>query len=106
MNSDEHQQLQIVDDDVGEDEREDGEQPQVRLRAAIAWVGTRDTEFTHLIEMDDWDVKKHDQRSNLTDNGSEAWAQLKPFLVKGAVVAKGIRYTVPESFDLNDGAWS
>src|ERR1700721_2468085 len=98
MNIDRPQPSQDDDEDDGEDLAQ--ERPVLRLKASIAWIGTRDPERTRQIEAEEWNQPLNEWGFTFAPNAAGAWMQLWRHLAAGTISATGISYIIPEGFDL------
>jgi hypothetical protein len=95
------------DGDYNDKDDEDlEERPKLSLKAAIAWIGTRDSEFINLIETDDWGEPLNESTFKFASNGRDAWTQLQSHVATGVITAEGIPYLISDEFDLSTGGWS
>jgi hypothetical protein len=102
--SDQSRPSEDDDDEDGEDLED--ERPRLSLKAAIAWIGTRDPELTHQVEVSDWGYPLDDSAFKYASSAADAWTRLRCHLATGEITATGIPYAVPEEFDLSTGGWS
>jgi hypothetical protein len=92
--------------DEDDDEDLEQERPVFRLIAAIAWIGTRNPEYTRQIEADEWNQRLDESRFTFSSDAADAWTQLRRHLAVGTISATGISYLVPDGFDPANGGWS
>jgi hypothetical protein len=92
-------------DDEDSETLED-ERPKLSLKAAIAWIGTRDPELIRQIETNDWGEQLNESTFKFASSGSDAWTQLQRHIATGKISATGVPYLVPDEFDLSAGGWS
>jgi hypothetical protein len=95
---------ELFDDD--DDDLDEELAPELSLRGAVAWIGTRNAEFVQSIQAEEWTIQFDGSNFEYAPGCVAAWILLRRYLVVGEIQSRAVTFVVPRDFQFSDGGWS